>query len=159
MSGPSSGSYVTVKGADAFYRLSKELKRTGKTGLRKELNQELKKAAQPIIPLTRAAALRRLPQSGGLAGIVAKTPQRVQVRTGERTAGVRIVVGKSNSGARAANRGVVRHPTFGKEPWVSQPVLPGWFDDTAKAQAPPVRKRLTVAMETVATKIVKGTRG
>lgn len=147
-----------VRGADDFHRLSKALKHAGRGELRKELNAGFRAAAKPLIAKSRQEALRRLPSRGGLARRVARAPQRVQVRTGDATAGVRIVIPKSNSGARAANRGVVRHPVFGDEPYVDQAVPPGWFDDPMQSGAPTVRPELEKAMHRVADKIVEEAR-
>lgn len=41
---------------------------------------------------------------------------------------------------RHLNRGKWRHPTFGQEPWVTQQVKPGWFDDPARRRGPRVRE-------------------
>lgn len=154
-----------VRGAEDFYRLSKALKHSGRTELRKELNKGLKKAAVPLIKNARVEAIQRLPARGGLNRLVAKTPTRVQVRTGADSAGVRIVVVKSNSGARRANRGVLRHPVFADSSqdrsdwtWVDQPVEPGWFDDPMREGAPVVRGELEQSMETVARKIIEEAR-
>jgi hypothetical protein len=143
-----------VHGADQFLRLSKALKEAGQTGLRKELNKGLREATKPLIAQTRVAA-SRLPQRGGLAARVAKTPQRVQVRTG-RDPGVRIVVPKSSSGARAADAGQVRHPVFGnRKVWVTQKVTGGWFSDTLRDGASVVRPKLRDALEAIADRVVK----
>lgn len=145
-------------GADDFLRLSKALKEaghTGKGGLRNELNAEMRKAVKPVIPLTRAEALRILPHRGGYAILVSKTPQRVQVRTGDRTAGVRVVVATSKSSARRANRGVIRHPTFGnREAFVDQKVTPGWFDVPAQDALPEVRAAALNALDLFAKHVV-----
>lgn len=149
-----------IRGAEQFLKLSKALKHAGRTELRKELTAGMRRAGKPLIAASRKEALRRLPQKGGLAQQVAKEPQRVQVRTGARTAGVRIVVGKKRGGARSANRGVVRHPVFGnREVWVNQRVPKGWFDDAMKAGAPTVRRELEKAMRDVAEKVVRDARG
>lgn len=146
----------TVKGADQFVALSKALKHAGRTELRKELNKGMKQAAKPLVAKSRAEALARLPQKGGLAKQVAREPQRVQTRTGARTGGVRVVVGKKRGGAQMANRGFIRHPVFGnRENWVTQEVRPGWFDDTMKASAPDIRRELMAAMEAIAQQVVR----
>lgn len=151
---------VQVRGAENFMRLSKALKAAGQKELRKELNKNLRDAVKPLIPLTRAAARSTLPSRGGLAAEVARAPQRAQVRTGQNTAGVRLVVGKRRgSAAGSANRGVVRHPVFGRDVWVEQKVTPGWFDDTLEQAAPDeVRKRCEAAIEAVAEKVVRDAR-
>lgn len=148
-----------IRGADDFLRLSKALKEAGRGDLRKELTAGLKAAAKPLIAKSRQEAKQRLPHRGGLADRVARAPQRVQVRTAMQTAGVRIVVGKSKSGARAANEGLVRHPVFGnRSVWVTQKVKSGWFDEPMKAGAPEVRPELEAAIERIARKIVREAR-
>ena len=145
-----------AKGAEDFLRASKALKAAGEQELRKELNKALRDAAKPLIADTRAEAERILPKRGGLAKRVAKTPQRVQVRTGQDTAGVRIVVGKSNSGARAANEGTVRHPVFGdRDKFVEQRVPPGWFTRPLEEGAPTVEPFLEQAIDNVLQQIVR----
>lgn len=151
---------IDVKGGEDFYRLSKALKAAGETELRKELNKELRNAAKPLIPVTRAVARRTLPRAGGLADKVARAPQRVQVRTGEKTAGVRIVVGaRRGSAARMANMGHVRHPVFGdRKTWVTQelPQAEGWFDETLEQEAPKVaRPAIEAALELIADRVVR----
>ena len=156
----------SVRGAEDFLALSKALKAAGQKELRKELNAELKKAGKPLIAVTRAAAFSQLPASGGLAAMVAKEPQRIQVRTGQATAGMRVVVGKRRGGARGANRGVIRHPVFGRSDrtrdqwaWVDQKVEPGWFDRTLEQEAPRIaRPRVEAAMESIVNKVVNEAR-
>lgn len=153
----------TVRGAEQFLALSKALKAAGRTELRKELNRELQLAGKPLIAVTREAARSMLPRSGGLADQVAREPQRIQVRTGEKTAGVRVVVGKRRGGARSANRGRVRHPVFGRSTqsrsewtWVTQQVEPGWFDRTLEREAPHIaRPAVMRALESVAERVVR----
>lgn len=145
-----------VTGADTFLRLSRALKDAGRTQMRKDLSKGLRTAAKPLVAETRAEALRRLPQRGGLARQVAKEPQRIQVRTGARTAGARLVVGNRRGGARAANRGVIRHPVFGnRKVWVNQRVRPGWFDDPAAASAPRIRRELERTIDEIAGRVVR----
>jgi hypothetical protein len=149
-----------IRGAEQFLKLSKALKHAGRTELRKELTNGMRRAAKPLIEASRKEALARLPRRGGFAEQVAREPQRVAVRTGARTAGVRIVVGKSRGGARAANRGEIRHPVFGnRDVWVTQSVPKGWFDDAMKDGAPTIRRELEKAMNDVADKVVRDAGG
>lgn len=147
---------LRLSGADDFLRLSKALKEAGRGELRKDLTKRIRKAVKPLTPETRAEALSRLPKSGGLAAQVAREPQRVQIRTGAKTAGVRLVVGKSKGGARAANDGTIRHPVFGSGRFVSQSVTPGWFDDPANKAQPEIKRAVEDAIESVVDDIVKG---
>lgn len=150
-----------MRGAEDFLRLSKALKGAGQQRLRSDLNKALKSAAKPIIPATRQEAVSRLPSRGGLGKLVASEPQSIQVRTGK-DPGVRVVVGKRKGGARATERGFVRHPVFFRPPlvmrWVTQQVEPHWFSDAAQEQAPVVRKDLEKALEAIAERIVREAR-
>lgn len=146
-----------VHGTEQFLRLSKSLKAAGRTGLRRELNTGMRRAARPLIAKTRAEAGKRLPKRGGLAAQVAREPQRIQVRTGSRTAGVRIVVARKAGGARGANRGKIRHPVFGnRDVWVDQKVPAGWFDDPLREAAPAIRREVERALQDVVAQIVRG---
>lgn len=143
-----------VHGADQFLRLSKALKNAGRLDTRKELHRGIQRAAKPLIPKVRNEARRRLPQRGGLADQVAREPMRIQVRTGK-DPGVRIAVGKRRGGARSANKGVIRHPIFGRDEWVEQQVEGGWFDEPIQAEAPAIRRDLERSIRDVVDKIVR----
>lgn len=146
-----------VTGAEDLLKLSRALKEAGRGPLRKELNKKLTAAVKPLIAETRERARTSLPHSGGLAGLVAKEPQRVQVRTGQKTAGVRLVVGKSKGAARAANAGSIRHPVFGnRRVFVDQAVPSGWFDGPCEAATPRVQQAVMDAMQQVVDDIVTG---
>ena len=149
---------VTLTGVEGFTSLSKALKGAGSGAMRKELNKRLKAEAKPVIEESRAEARRTLPQRGGYALLVARAPQRVQVRTGAKTAGVRVVVARDKSSARRANRGVIRHPVFGnREVWVDQPLgTSGWFDTPAEAALPRMREAAEKAMQSIVDDIVRG---
>lgn len=145
-----------IQGADQFLRLSKALKHAGHREMRKDLTRAMRVAAKPLIPEARREARRRLPNRGGLAQQVAREPMRVQVRTGSRTAGVRIVVGDKKGGAQGANRGVIRHPVFGnRKVWVNQTVPRDWFDDPMNEGAPRIRRGLESALDEIAGRVVR----
>lgn len=140
-----------VKGAEKFLRLSKSLKIAGDLEMRRELNRALREVTKPLIAETRAAAEERLPKRGGLNRSVAKAKQRVQIRTGAKTAGVRIV---ASGAVRGADAGTVRHPVFGnRKKFVSQTVPGGWFDKTLEGSAPEVRAEIEAAMSRVERQI------
>lgn len=153
------GDPIRIEGLGQFYELSKALKAAGDTGMRNALNKELRTRTKPLIKQTRQAARNALPSRGGLANSIARAPQRIVVRTGrtQGDAGVRIVVGASKSGARGANRGVVRHPVFAREGgdrvWVEQKVPSGWFDETLLREGPAVVER---AAETAVADVLNG---
>lgn len=146
---------LSVRGAEDFLALSKRMKAAGQGELRKELNKGLREAVKPLIPQTRAAARSRLPQRGGLAALVAKEPQRVQVRTGAGTAGVRLVVGQKGGGARAADQGAIRHPVFGRPTFVTQQVRPGWFTETAEGEFDQIRDGVLDVLDDFIRKVAR----
>jgi len=146
---------VTVQGAEAFLALSKRLKATGQGDLRKELNKALRAAAKPVSVATKAEARSRLPKRGGLAAAIARTPQRVQVRTGAATAGVRVVVGGKGGAARTTDEGFVRHPVFGGSVFVRQNVRGGWFSETAEKQTPAIREGVVSVLEDIVQKMAR----
>ncbi|WP_347351741.1 hypothetical protein [Intrasporangium sp.] len=139
-----------VRGSDDFYRAARVMKAAGPE-IRKAVLAELRSSARPLIDDARRAAAANLPQRGGLAAQVAREPMRVRTRTGVTTAGVQVVVGRRKGGARATNRGYVRHPVFadGRKSrdqwtWVNQPLpsAKGWFDKSMLNGAPQIRADL-----------------
>jgi hypothetical protein len=150
-------SFGSRRTADQFYRVSKALKAAGEKQIRKNLHAGVRTAARPLIPKARRAALVELPKRGGLNKRVAGSPMRTQVMTGRNRYGVRIVVvGKRGAGARATNRGVIRHPVFGnRDRWVNQRVPKGWFDDTMRREAPAIRKDVEAAINRTLTEIAR----
>lgn len=148
-----------LQGVEQFYALSKALKHAGHKQLRKDLNKGLREAAKPLVKKTRSAARSQLPSGGGLAQQVAKEPQRVQVRTGSRTAGVRLVVQRKRGAAWATNKGRLRHPVFGnRDVWVTQAVPPGWFDDTIKKDQRAIVRDAQGVLDTIVGQIVDDAR-
>lgn len=148
-----------VHGVEQFYALSKALKHAGHAQLRKDMNKGLGAVVKPLQKKTRSAARAQLPSGGGLAAQVAKEPQRVQVRTGSRTAGVRLVVLRKRGAAWATNRGRLRHPVFGnRDVWVTQPVPAGWFDSTIKQEQRTIVRGAQGVLDTIVEQIVDDAR-
>lgn len=147
-----------IHGAESFLNLSKALKHAGRTEMRKELHKGIRKAARPLIPKARKEARSKLPQRGGLAERVAREPARTQVRTGS-DPGVRIVIGTKRGGARATNRGLIRHPVFGQDVWVEQRIEPGWFDNSMMGEKAAIQRDIERAMLNVVDMISRGVGG
>lgn len=126
----------------------------GKT-LRAQLLAGIRAAAAPAAVAARAVARDKLPHRGGLNAAVAASSIKVVTRVSGSKVGVRIV---ARGPGRSSNRGVVRHPVFGHQPWVSQPIAnPGWFDKTLEEQAPSATSRISSAMEAVANEVTRRT--
>lgn len=121
--------------------------------LRSQLLAGIRVGTKPAIQATRDAARANLPKHGGLNEKIATTQITTATRlTGPRV-GVRIGVtkGRTRSGkAYGANKGLIKHPVFGKGKWVDQKVPAGWFDETLKTKTPQVAVSIQAAMERVA---------
>lgn len=144
---------IKVEGGEQFAALARRLKEygDGKT-LRKEFYRGINRTTRPLIANVRASARDRLPSRGGLAKRVAASKITTSRRMTGASAGVRIR-GTSGYDIRSIDRGRVRHPTFGHEPWVSQIVREGFWTDPLNAGAPAVRRGLEDVMDDVAKKI------
>lgn len=145
---------MASNGPKDLLAISKHLKAAGQGDLRKEFHKGLQSAAKPLIPLVREVARADLPKKGGLNERIARKPLRAQVRTGAKTAGVRIVGTKVEP---RINQGRVYHPVFGRKGkaanggrnGVVQPIpqATGYFDKTLQNAGPKVRDDVSATMQ------------
>lgn len=124
--------------------------------LKLELARGIRASAQPLVWAVEASALEQLPHSGGLNRQVASQRVSVSVRTGARTAGVRLLTTAPDTAMTDA--GFVRHPTFGrrgKGEWRTQqiPHAVGWWSKTLQRRSPRVTPAVIRVMESVSAKI------
>ena len=150
---------VTGSGSEQLAALAKRIKAAAPTGLRVELLRWLKEGAKPLIPKVHDAAIAKLPRAGGLNEQVAGQKVTVQVRTGAKTAGVRLKTTAPDT--KQTDEGWVRHPIYGrrgKGDWRTQqiPNAKGWWSDTLAKSAPEVTPELMAAMEAVSVQIQGG---
>jgi hypothetical protein len=140
---------IKIEGAAQLRTLSTSLK-TVAPALKRNMTREFRVAARPLIGAAEASAREMLPKRGGLAAQVADSSFKVQVRTGPKTAGIRIVArGKSNIAAMDA--GIVRHPRWGhRDRWFTQSVRPGWFTKPMEAGAEPMQRAALRVMDATA---------
>jgi hypothetical protein len=139
-----------------LHAIAAKLKEVGDRGLKLELTRGLRAGADPLVQATHAAALAKLPKSGGLNAQVAGQKVTVSVRTGARTAGVRLTTRAPDT--KQTDSGYVRSPTFGrrgKGDWKTHeiPQATGWWSDTLATHAPAVTPVLLAQMEAVAAQI------
>jgi len=148
---------VAGSGSAQLAALAVSLKATGDKTLRRELLRGLKSGADPLVKKVAEAARSQLPHGGGLNEQVAGQKVKVQVRTGARTAGVRMTTTAPDTSQ--TDSGFVRHPVFGdRKKWVVQqiPAAKGWWSQTLADGASDVQPELTAAMERVALEIQAG---
>ena len=141
------GTSVSGKGAEQLLRVSKALKAAGEGDLRKQFHKTIRTAAKPAIPAVRKSAREKGPKAGELNERLAQKPYRTQVRTGAKTAGVRIVGTKVDPRINALGR--IQHPVFGragKKVVQYDSDLKGYFDEPLKELGPTIQKDVVNAM-------------
>jgi len=147
---------IIITGAEEFGVLARHLKQAGSpNGLRKELYAGLNQATRPLKQAAKASAASRLPHRGGLAQRVARSRLSTRSRSGGTGLGIRIEA-KGMDQLALIDRGTVRHPVYGRPPFVTQSVTPLWFTAPMWAGAPLVREELVQAIRRVAAKIEAG---
>jgi hypothetical protein len=135
-------------------QLGVNLRVMGEAGLMREIRKELRAGAAPLIPAVKQAALDQLPKGGGLNAQVAGQRVSVSIRTGARTAGVRLTTTAPDTAQ--TDSGYVRHPVFGKwrkgTPTQPIPAAVGWWSKTLERTASEVSPALleTLARATAA---------
>ena len=148
---------VAGSGSAQLAALAVRLKVAGDKTLRRELLRGLKSGAEPLVKKVADAAREQLPHGGGLNEQVASQKVKVQVRTGARTAGVRMTTTAPDTAM--TDSGFVRHPVYGnRKKWVVQeiPAAKGWWSKTLADGASDVQPELAAAMERVALEIQAG---
>lgn len=136
--------------SDELRLVAVRLKVAGAGGLRTELLRGLKTAAKPLIPKVQAAAKAKLPKGGGLNEQVASQKISVSIRTGAKSAGVRLTTTALDT--KQTDAGYVRHPTWGhRDRWVAQqiPDAAGWWSGTLAAEGPSVTPALVAVIDSV----------
>jgi hypothetical protein len=126
----------------------------------KTLSDELEKAARKALePFNRAVFDQiEADMPSGYAPVFAGS-FRVIPRINTGNGGVRIrLLGTARGRAKkrdaaALNRGVLRHKTWGREPWHSQAITPGFWDRPAQKLIADLRGQLNEVVDRVAKKI------
>lgn len=143
---------VRIEGAEQLVLLARKLKDAPKE-LRSELYRGLNRVTKPLKQDARKAAMQRLPSRGGLGKRVARSKIVTKRRVSGGGAGVRIVA-TSGYDIGSINRGRVRHPTYGHQPWVNQTVPSGFWTEPLTAGAPKVAAEIQEVMDNVTQKII-----
>lgn len=146
----------TIRGLQRFGKLSKDLREAGDKDLRKELYRGLQRATKPLKDAAKDSARsgEYIPRGGGLAERVARARYNTRARAG-RNPSVKITAQDAKGRSvdlPALDAGTVRHPTFGRPPWKTQQVKPGWFTDAMEAGAPQAQRDVIAAIDAVITK-------
>lgn len=154
------GFEVRVGTAD-LTSVRRALKQVGDVGLGKQLARGLSRAARPLGPAIRAEVPRAMPS--GYAPVLSKSLRfRTAVNSTKQTA--RLVFRVYGDGRRekrdvpTLNRGVLRHPVYGKRGagWVAQRVRSGFVDRPADRMGPDISREMQGVVDYVADQITKG---
>lgn len=132
--------------------LGKRLKAASRGDLRRKLLRNIREAAKPLATEAQKSALATLPHRGGLAAEVASSPVVVRTSLSSAYARVRLRDASPHRTARF-DAGVVRHPTFGHDPYTNQQIPPGWWTRPMEAGAPHVRAAVVRAVNEVAREL------
>ena len=145
---------LTIRTSADLAALQRALKRLGETELRKRLTKVISDGTKPM-KLKIKSNTSRLPGSGGLAARVAKISLRTQNKTGKTVYGV-VLKGTSNDASlKKLDAGQNRHLTFGREPWHSQSVSPGFFTDGIEEGAKVLEAKLMQEAREIAKEVEK----
>lgn len=144
--------------ADASFQLAaKALADLGDAKLKRALLKGMREAAAPVGRDMVAGLAGRMPRRKGLAGRVQGATPVVQIRAAGSSP--RVMIGlRSDEGydLGALDRGALRHPVYGRGPWVTQPVPAKGATEAFERDAPRVRdsivREVTAAIQSAAAK-------
>lgn len=144
---------LSIQGADKYAAAARALKSAPKE-LRAELNKAISRSVVPLRRAMKANAPKVLPRRGGLGARVGRSSIATRKRTGARNPSVRLEVKPTAvKDPERIDRGRVRHPTYGRRPWVVQNVPKGWASKPVEKHATQIRKDVIGAIDTVTAKL------
>jgi hypothetical protein len=145
---------IDAKTGHELAALARKLKQVGDGRVvPREFRKALRKAGLPALAAGKNAA-RSLPSRNTGKSDLRRNMARAMVMrisvTGEPQ--MKIGVAKKTLGTqrnlpKLTNQGTWRHPVFGRDVWVVQSSVPGWFDDVMRAQASNVTREIENVMK------------
>ena len=152
---------ATFDGVEDMRRLGRDLKAAGAKDLKKELLAAGRAAGKTAQGHVRAHAVTDLPKKNGLnLWVAGRARVAAQTRLTGKNVGLRLRI--RHRGALgltdlpAMNRGALRHPTFGDDPWVLQMIPPGFVYRAVDEIGDFLTKEFLQAVERVADKLAAG---
>ena len=153
---PVRGEWTTTGSAGDLRALSRRLRVTGQSGLKKNITKAIRTATVPARGAVKQFLLEEMPHTGGANQWLAKASVTSTVLTGPNTAGVVVRARRNGHDLEALNRtGKLRHPTFGRRghgQWqlTDTGVPPGWWERVLRPYGPAVRVALREAQNVTA---------
>jgi hypothetical protein len=154
---------IEVTGADQLRAVSKQLRTvTDGKAMRREFTTELRRSTQPAVQAVKEGA-RNLPSHGRKHTALRRrmaAATSAQVRTSGRSAGVKVRIARGRLGPQAPaaklfDRAAWRHPVYGRDRWVSQRGVPGWFERANLRQAGRVRAGIKTALDRIEQRLAR----
>lgn len=146
---------LSVQGEEDLRRLASAY-RGGERHIRTGIRKGLQKAAKPLAEDVRDGAAGDLPSRGGLAARIAGARAAVSFTASARATAVSIRLGtREKYDLKAMDSGTLRHPTYGRPPWVAQAITAGAFTRPFEAGAGDVRDAVTKAVGEALDQIAK----
>jgi hypothetical protein len=165
---------VRIEGADLFRQVAQQMRAESAKGMARQMATALSKVAEPVkVEITRET-LAAMPSEGGYRGLMsASLEHRMSRRMGGRHAQLIIATyaegTKERRDIKALNRGILRHPVYGRSrkikvgvragtiipnPWAVTSVNGGFHErGTARAMAR-ARVELAVVLDDFAGRLV-----
>lgn len=149
-----------VTGTAQLRLVARQLREAPKE-LRDDLRIGLKRPVKGFEKAVKDEALGSLPHSGGYAGVMSSALKvnLSQALTGSGAGFTLVVYARGKSEDRdvvATNAGLLRHKTWGHEPWHSQRVRGGYVDRPADKLGDQVAQQAQEAVDRVADKLAAG---
>lgn len=120
---------IRVEGDADLLKLAAAYKNADKP-IRAQISKALRDVGKPIAKDILREGAAGLPHRGGLAARVASGSAGVTQSLGGKTVSVALSLrGKGIKNLRAMDHGIVRHPVFGRDKWVSQSIRAGLFTE------------------------------
>lgn len=169
--GGGQGLQVTVDHGRELYELGRRL-RDAPADLAKEMRRGVLKAVAPIGRDVRRHLSLYMPDRGGFTAELSRSLRiRTQIQT-RYFAAVRVTLhavgAKSRRDVGALDKGVLRHPVFGRyrvahrqrrfilNPWVAQRITAGFWTNPVQFNKPAARNEIRQVLHRVGLKITKG---
>lgn len=150
---------VKITGTEDVVDLARALKRLGDTTiiptLRREINASTKDERRAIRDAIRGS---QLPQRGGLAAWVARTPS-MSTKVERDRASIKLKLQRRGHDLEAINRGRLRRLVFGHHPWVTQEVSAHWWERAVEPRAHDVQTHVAEALSRAVERAVEHYKG
>lgn len=142
---------IVPRGGDAD-RIARRLQAAADGGLQRELQARLEEFGPQLEDEAKRSAAASLPRRGGLAARVARATYRTTAQITGRAVRLRLQISTKGGQAldlQALDDGTIRHPVWGRAPYVSQEIRAGVFRRPFRKKAPDARQVIVAAMDAV----------